>query len=163
MYTQSIQPMSRSLGALSNILKKAEDHCTAKGIKPEALLEFRLFPDMFTMIRQVQLSCDFAARGVARLSGGDIPSYPDTETSFAGLQARIAAVQSVLAGFDNAAFDAAVPAEVTLPIRGKDMTFTAQQFLSIYCLPQFYFHVTTAFNILRHNGVEIGKMDYMGA
>ena len=102
MYDQTIQPMSRSLGALSNILRKAEDHCTAKGIKPVALLEFRLFPDMLSLIRQVQLSCDFAVRGAARLSGGELPSYPDTETSFEGLQARIAAVQAALAVYDYA-------------------------------------------------------------
>ena len=153
MYDQTIQPMSRSLGALSNILRKAEDHCTAKGIKPVALLEFRLFPDMLSLIRQVQLSCDFAVRGAARLSGGELPSYPDTETSFEGLQARIAAVQAALAVYDYATFDA---------VQGKDMTYSAQQFVSTYCLPQFYFHVTTAYCILRHNGVEIGKKDYMG-
>mgnify|MGYP003674306155 FL=1 len=162
MYDPTIQPMSRSLGALSNILRKAEDHCTAKGIKPVALLEFRLFPDMLSLIRQVQLSCDFAVRGAARLSGGELPSYPDTETSFEGLQARIAAVQAALAVYDYATFDAAAPADVALPVQGKDMTFSAQQFVSTYCLPQFYFHVTTAYCILRHNGVEIGKKDYMG-
>jgi len=162
MYTYSIVPMTRSLRALAAILTKAEAHCEERGIKPEALLTFRLFPDMMAFTRQVQLTCDFAARASARLAGAEVPSFPDTETSFAELEGRITAALAALTSHDKAAFDGADSREVTLKIRGQDVTMTGQQFLSIYSLPQFYFHLTTAYNILRHNGVDLGKGDYMG-
>lgn len=153
----------RFLGALSNILTKAEAHCTAKGIKPEAILQFRLFPDMLPLVKQVQLSCDFAARAAARLAGAEPASFPDTETSFAELQGRIAAARGYIAGFPDAAFDGWAARTVTLKVGGNDMTLTGDQFLLAYSLPQFHFHMTTAYDILRHNGVELGKRDYMGA
>ena len=99
MHAHIVPPLDRSLAALSNILTKAEAHCEAKGIKPEALLTFRLFPDMFPFTRQVQLTCDFAARAAARLAGAEPKSFPDTETSFAELQARIAAARDYMASF----------------------------------------------------------------
>jgi hypothetical protein len=163
MYDQSIVPMLRTLSALSNILTKAESHAAAKGIKPEVILGLRLFPDMMDFTKQVQLSCDFAVRAAARLTGADLPSYPDFETSFEQLQTRIKAVQTVLQAYPGTAFEDAATRQITLKIRGNDVTLTGQQFLSLYSLPQFYFHVTTAYNLLRHNGVEIGKADYMGA
>jgi uncharacterized protein len=163
MYAIAIVPMTRTLGALSTILTKAEAHCEARNIKPEALLTFRLFPDMLPFTKQVQLSCDFAARAAARLAGAEIPAFPDTETTFAELQARIVAAQAYVASHDAMAFDGAADRAITLTIRGTAMQMTGQQFATLYSLPQFYFHVTTAYNILRHNGVEIGKGDYMGA
>lgn len=153
----------RFLGALSNILTKAEAHCEAKGIKPEALLQFRLYPDMFPLVKQVQLACDFAARAAARLAGQDPASFPDTETSFAELQGRIAAARGYIDGFADAAYDGWANREITLKVGGRDMTFSGEAFLLGYSLPQFHFHATTAYDILRHNGVEIGKRDYMGA
>ena len=158
-----VPPMDRTLGALSKILAKAEAHCTARNIKPEALLTFRLFPDMFPFTRQVQLVCDFAARAAARLAGDAPRSFPDTETSFAELQTRMADVRAYMAGFPAAAYDGAETRAVTIKARGQDMTMTGLAFLTLYALPQFHFHATTAYNILRHNGVELGKMDYMGA
>ena len=163
MHAMIVPPMDRSLGALANILTKAEAHCTAKNIKPEALLNFRLFPDMLPFTKQVQLACDFAARGAARLAGETPAGFPDTETSFAELQARIAAARAYMASFPASAYDGAATREITFKAGPADMTLNGAAFLISYATPQFYFHCTTAFNILRHNGVEIGKRDYMGA
>ncbi len=163
MYSQTIPPLDRTLGALANILTKAAAHCDAKAIKPEALLTFRLFPDMLPFTKQVQLSCDFAARAAARLSASDVPAFPDTETSFAELQDRIKAARAFLAAVPKAGFDGAESRSITFPAGKAEMTMPGQQFLSTFALPQLYFHVTTAYNILRHNGVEVGKRDYMGA
>jgi uncharacterized protein len=163
MHAQTVAPMDRTLGALSKLLTKAEAHCTAHNINPEALLTFRLFPDMFAFTRQVQLACDFAARAAARLAGADPQSFPDTETTFAALQSRIAAVRSYTASFPASAFDGAASRDVTIRMRGQDVTMPGQDYLSGFALPQFHFHATTAYNILRHNGVAIGKPDYMGA
>ena len=163
MHAYIIPPMDRTLGALSKILAKAEAHCAARNIKPEALLAFRLFPDMFPFTRQVQLACDFAARSASRLAGETPQSFPDTETGFAELQARIAGVRAYAAGFAVTAYDGAETREITIKARGQEMTMTGLAFLTLYALPQFHFHATTAYNILRHNGVDLGKMDYMGA
>jgi hypothetical protein len=162
MHHRSIAVYDRFLANLSAILTKAEAHCTAKGVKPEAMLTFRLFPDMFPFVRQVQLACDFAARAAARLAGEEPKSFPDTETSFAELQDRIRAARGYMAGFDPARFDGAEARQITLKMRGQEMTMTGETFLNLYSLPQFHFHLTTAYNILRHNGVELGKGDYMG-
>jgi uncharacterized protein len=163
MHPHIIPPMDRTLAALATILTKAEAHCTARAIKPEALLAFRLFPDMFPLTRQVQLACDFAARAAARLAGVDPQGFPDTETSFAELQARIAAARAYMAGFAASAYDGAETRLVTIRMRGQDVTMPGLAYLTMYSLPQFHFHATTAYNILRHNGVEIGKADYMVA
>lgn len=163
MHNRSAAVYDRFLNNLSHLLTKAEAHCTAKNIKPEALLTFRLFPDMFPFVKQVQLSCDFAARACARLAGEEPKSFPDTETTFAELQSRIAAARGYIAGFDPARFDGAEGRDITIKIRGNEVTMNGETFLNLYSLPQFYFHVTTAYNILRHNGVEVGKGDYMGA
>lgn len=151
----------RFLGSLSSILKKAEAHAEAKGIKPEALIQFRLFPDMLPFVKQVQLSCDFAARAAARLAGAEPKPFPDAETSFAELQARVAAARDYLASFADSDYAGWQDRKITLKVGGQDMTFTGEQFLMGYSLPQFHFHLTTAYAILRHNGVELGKRDYM--
>ncbi len=162
MHAHIVPPMDRTLAALSAILTKAEAHCEVKGIKPEALLDFRLYPDMFPFTRQVQLTCDFAARAAARLAGADPKGFPDTETSFAELQTRIAAARAYMASFPASAHDGAATRAVTIKMRGQDVTMPGLDYLTMYSLPQVYFHATTAFNILRHNGVEIGKRDFMG-
>lgn len=163
MYDTIVPPLDRSLGALSAVLAKAEAHVAAKNIKPEALLAYRLFPDMLPFTRQVQLACDFAARAAARMAGEVPQSFPDTETSFAELQTRIATARAYMATFPAQAYDGAAVREVTIKMRGQDVTLPGLQYLMVYSLPQFYFHATTAYNILRHNGVELGKADYMGA
>lgn len=162
MHHRSVAVYDRFLNNLSHLLDKAEQHCTAKAIKPEAMLTFRLFPDMFPFVKQVQLSCDFAARAAARLAGEEPRSFPDTETSFAELQDRIRAARGYMAGFDPARYDGAATREIRIKIRGNDVTMNGETFLNLYSLPQFFFHVATAYNILRHNGVEVGKGDYMG-
>lgn len=163
MYDTIVPPLDRSLGALSAVLAKAEAHAEAKNIRPEALLAYRLFPDMLPFTRQVQLACDFAARASARMAGEVPQSFPDTETSFAELQTRIATARAYMATFPAQAYDGAGVREVTIKMRGQDVTLAGLQYLMVYSLPQFYFHATTAYNILRHNGVELGKADYMGA
>jgi uncharacterized protein len=163
MHAHIVPPMDRTLAALSSILTKAEAQCEAKGIKPEALLTFRLFPDMFPFTRQVQLTCDFAARAAARLAGAEPQSFPDTETTFAELRARIAAAREYMASFPASAHVGAETRPVTIKMRGQDVTMPGLDYLTLYSLPQVHFHATTAYNILRHNGVEIGKRDFMGA
>jgi uncharacterized protein len=162
MYAYTVPPMDRTLGALSALLAKAEAHCVADNIQPEALLAFRLFPDMFPLTRQVQLACDFAARAAARLAGAEPRAFPDTETTFEGLQARIATTRAYMAEFHPTAFDGAATRDVTIKMRGNDVTMPGLNYLTMYSAPQFHFHATTAYNILRHNGVKIGKRDYMG-
>ena len=153
----------RSILVISKPLTKAEAHCGLKNIKPEALLTYRLFPDMLPFTKQIQLACDFAARCAARLAGEVPQSFADTETSFAELQARIAAARAYMASFPASAYDAAATRDITFKAGPQDMTLTGAAFLIGYATPQFHFHATTAYNILRHNGVEIGKRDYMGA
>jgi uncharacterized protein len=162
MYDQIIPPMDRALGALSAILTRAEAHCAGQNIKPEALLTFRLFPDMFPFTRQVQLACDFGARAAARLAGAEPQSFPDVETTFAELQARIATARAYMASFPASAYEGAETSNVTIRMRGQDVTMKGQAYLSSYSIPQFHFHATTAYAILRHNGVALGKGDYMG-
>ena len=163
MHHRSVAVYDRFLANLAAILAKAEAHCTAKGIKPEAMLTFRLFPDMLPFVRQVQLACDFAARAAARLAGEDPKAFPDNETSFAELQTRIQTARGYMASFDAARYDGAETRAITLKMRGQEVTLEGETFLNLYSLPQFHFHLTTAYNILRHNGVELGKGDYMGA
>ena len=161
MLNRPTSAYDRFLGSLASLLKKAEAHAEAKSIKPEALIQFRLYPDMLPFVKQVQLSCDFAARAAARLAGAEPKSFPDTETSFAELQARIVAAREYLASFADADYAGWQERQITLKVAGHDMTFGGEQFLLGYSLPQFHFHLTTAYAILRHNGVEIGKRDYM--
>ena len=163
MHALIVPPMDRTLGALANILTIADAHCTAKNIKPEALLNFRLFPDMLPFTKQVQLACDFAARCAARMAGEVPQTFADTETSFAELQARIAAARAYMASFPVSAYDDAATRQITFKAGQTDMTLSGAGFLIGYATPQFHFHCVTAYNILRHNGVEIGKRDYMGA
>ena len=163
MHDYVIPPLMRGLSALSGLLTKAEAHCTEHKIHPEAILNFRLYPDMFSFTRQVQLTCDFAARVPPRLCGDDLPSFPDTEVGFAELQERVAKVKSHVASFPADRLAGTESAEIVIKLRAGDMTLTGLHFATLYAMPQFYFHLTTAYDILRHNGVPLGKRDYMGA
>ncbi len=162
MHARSIPIFTNFLTALDGVLAKAEAHCEANAIKPGALLDFRLFPDMLNFTRQVQLACDFAARGCDRLSNRDLRSFEDTETSFAELRARIAAVKGHIGTISPEAFDGAETRTITLKLRTTEMSMSGEMFLEGYAKPQFFFHLTTAYNILRHNGVALGKRDFMG-
>ena len=163
LYTASIPVMQQMLRALSEVLKKAEDHAAQRNIDPNALLQARLFPDMFPLVRQVQIASDFSKGIASRLAGAEVPSWPDTETSFADLQALIAKALAHLESFPAAQFDLSESRDIVLrPGTPKEKKLTASAYLLHYGLPQFFFHVTTAYAILRHNGVEVGKRDYMG-
>ncbi len=162
MFDTSIPYLTHYLKALSTILKKAEAHCEGKKIDPNVLLNFRLFPDMLAFMRQVQIACDFAKGCGARLAGAAVPSYADDEKSFADLQARIAKTVEFIGGFTKEQLAGAASRTVTIKVGGQDRTMTGEEYLSGFVLPNFYFHITTAYNILRHNGVELGKGDFMG-
>ena len=162
MFESSIAPLSHSLKSLSAILKKAEAHCEAGKIDPNALLSARLFPNMFPLIRQVQVACDHAKGCGARLAGIPVPSFPDEEKTFAELQARIAKTLDFIGSLKREQFAGAATRTVTIKIGGKDTEMTGAAYLSSAVLPNFYFHMTTAYNILRHNGVELGKGDFLG-
>lgn len=163
IYEASVPVAIHGLKALAALLQKAEAHCTAKNIKPDALLQFRLFPDMFPLAQQVQLTSDFGKGMGARLSGSTNPSFADEEKTFEELQARIAKTIDFLQSLDSKLFDEAATRMVTMRIsRTEEKTVTGAEYLSRAALPNFYFHLATAYNILRHNGVDVGKGDYMG-
>jgi hypothetical protein len=151
------------LQSLSNILDKAAAHARANGIEPAELIEARLAPDMFALARQVQIATDHAKGAVARLSGREVPKYEDTETTFDQLKARIAKTIVFVESIPPTAMDGTEEREVTLTIAGKPRSFKGQQYLLHFALPNFYFHVTTAYDILRHKGVELGKRDFIAA
>ena len=160
----AVPVFTQMLGGLKDVLAKAEAHADARKIEPAALLQARLFPDMFSLIRQVQIACDFASGVCARLAGVDVPSYDATEQSFADLQARIGTTLAFIGGLSDAQFEGAAGRTIIIrPGTPKERHFTGQDYLLHYGLPQFFFHVTTAYGLLRHNGVEVGKKDYMGA
>ena len=164
MYVASVPVFKQLLGGLSGVLTKAAEHAAARKIDPPALLQARLFPDMFPLLRQVQIATDFARSVAARLAGVEAPSAPDTEQSFDELQQRIASTLAFLDSLDAAAFEGSETREIVLrPGTPKERTLSGQAYLLSYGLPQFFFHVTTAYALLRHSGVEIGKRDYMGA
>lgn len=162
MHDQSVAVFDHMLGTLSGILRKAEAHCEARKIDPAALLSFRLFPDMFNLTKQIQLVSDFAKAPAARLAGVDNPPMADTETSFAELQDRIAKTRAFLATITPDMLKGAETRVVTFRQRGEDRQLPGQTYLSGVALPHFFFHLTTAYNILRHNGVELGKADFIG-
>jgi len=164
LHQASVPVFKQMLGGLADVLSKAEAHATARNIDPQVFLQSRLFPDMFALLRQVQIACDFAKGVSARLAGAEVPSVADEEKSFAELQARIQATLAFIDGLPAEAFAEAASREVVLrPGTPKERRFAGQAYLLSYGLPQFFFHVTTAYAILRHNGVELGKKDYMGA
>lgn len=163
IYTSSVPVIKQMLGGLKDVLNKAEAHATDKKIDPNALLQARLYPDMFPMLRQVQVATDFANSIAARLAGVEIPKLIDNDQTFADLQARIAKVLGSLDALEPGKFDDAATRDIVLQAgTPKERRLTGQNYLLHYGLPHFYFHVTTAYAILRHNGVEVGKRDYLG-
>ena len=162
MYQASAPRFANILRNLSAILEKAEAHCAAKKIEPTALTSYRLFPDMFPLTRQVQIACDTAKGATARLAGVDIPKHEDTEQTFAELKARIAKTIDFVESLSAAKIDGSDEKEIVLQMRSGERRFKGMQYLLGHAYPNFYFHVTTAYNILRHNGVEVGKADFIG-
>jgi uncharacterized protein len=163
MYEASVPAFLQMLGALSGILDKAAAHAAARKIDPAVLLDARLYPDMLPMKRQVQIAADFAKGTAGRLAGVELPKYEDTEASFEELKTRIEKTVAFVRSLDRRAIDGTEEKEITLTVGGQPRTFKGQPYLVNFALPNFYFHVTTAYAILRHNGVEIGKRDFMGA
>ena len=151
------------LNSLTGLLSKAEAHCEAKKIAPEVLLGSRLYPDMLPLSKQVQLVSDFAAKGCARLTHTEVPAMPDTEKTFGELKQRLAKTIDYVKSFQPAQFEGGDSKDVTFPAGpDRSITLKGQQFLNAFSFPNFYFHAATAHGILRHNGVEIGKRDFLG-
>ena len=164
LYDASVPVFKQMLNALSDVLNKAEAHATAKNIDPNVFLQARLYPDMFPLVRQVQIAVDFAKGVSSRLAELEVPKYDDTETTFAELQALISKVLAYIGEIKPEQINGQEGIEiVTRPGTPKEKRFTGQAYLLSYGLPQFFFHVTTTYALLRHNGVEVGKRDYMGA
>ncbi len=163
MYNSSIPVLQRYLSNYANILKKAEAHVEEKKLDESALCSFRLFPDMLPFRLQVIIACDMAKGCGARLSGVEAPKFEDTETTFAELQERIAKTQAFLATLSVEQIDGTEEKAISLKAGPTELNFSGAVYLNQFVLPNFYFHIATGYNILRHNGVVLGKMDFMGA
>jgi uncharacterized protein len=162
MHQASAPRFANTLRNLSAILDKGQAHCEAKKIDPAVMAGMRLVADMFPLSRQVQIACDTAKGAVARLAGVDIPKHEDTEQTLAELKQRIAKTIDFVLSVNPEKIDGSEERAVTLRLGGKDVTYTGLQYLLGHAYPNFYFHVTTAYDILRANGVDIGKRDYIG-
>jgi uncharacterized protein len=163
MYDATVPVFLRVLANLAVILEKGAAHAEARKIDPAVLVQARLFPDMFPLARQVQIASDSAKYGAARLAAAEAPVFEDNETTFAELIARVRRTREYVETLPRAAFEGAEDRTVTWQARGKSRSMQGMPYLLNNVLPNLYFHVTTAYNILRHNGVELGKMDYLGA
>lgn len=162
IHAASVPVFTQMLGSLDALLATAGEHATSRNIEPTALLQARLFPDMFALSRQVQIACDFARGVSARLAGVEVPSHPDTQQGFDELRTLVLASLSFIGSLPAESFDGS--REIVLrPGTPKERRMVGDAYLLHYGLPQFFFHVTTAYALLRHNGVAVGKRDYMGA
>jgi hypothetical protein len=162
MYQASVPRFGNTLRNLSAMLDKAQAHCEAKKIDPAVLATARLFPDMFALARQVQIACDTAKGAVARLAGVEVPKHEDTEQTFAELKARIAKTLQLVESFKPAQLDGTEDKAIEIKLGKREVTWLGLQYLLGFALPNFYFHAATAYGILRHNGVELGKSDFIG-
>lgn len=163
MYQASVPVLIRALGNLRAILEKGAAHAEARKIDPTALIGSRLYPDMFALARQVQLASDMAKSCVSRLAGAEPPKWEDKESTFPDLLARIDKTVAHVKSFKPEQIDGSEEKAVTLQTPRGPLNFKGMQYLLFFLLPNLFFHVTTAYNILRHNGVELGKADYLGA
>jgi hypothetical protein len=162
MYQASVPLFKTLLGSLSSNLDKGAAFCAAKNVDPSVLVNSRLAPDMFPLSRQVMIATDQAKGGVARLAGVEVPTYADDETTIDQLKARIAKTLAFIDSVKPAQIDGSENKQITLKMRSGDVTYTGQRYLIGSVIPNFTFHCTTAYNILRHNGVEVGKRDFLG-
>ena len=162
MYQASVPAFLAMLKALTAILDKAEAYAADRNIDPEVLLNWRLTPDMFPLVRQIQIAADFAKGTTARLAGAEVPKYTDDEKSFAEIKARIAKTVKFVERFSAKDIDGSEDRAITLPVGGQEMLFKGEAYLVRFALPNFYFHATTAYAILRRCGVDIGKHDFLG-
>ena len=163
MHSASVPVFVRLLGNLLNWLDKAEAHAVAKKFDAGVYLGTRLAPDMLPFTKQIQIACDGAKFGVARLAGVEAPKFDDTETSIDELRERIRKTISFVQSVSAAQIDGTEDKDVVIPRRDGSMTLKGEAYLTTFAMPNFYFHITTAYALLRHNGVELGKMDFLGA
>lgn len=162
MYTMSIESFLPMLAAMTTLLDKALAHATAKKFEPGVLVNARLAPDMFPLSRQIQIACDAAKIGSARLAGQEAPRFEDTETTIEELRARVQRTIEYLKTIPASAFDGAEDRDIKIPVRERTLEMKGLPYLRTWALPNFYFHVVTTYAILRHNGVQIGKPDFLG-
>ena len=162
MYQASAPRFANTLKNLSAILDKAQAHCEAKKIDPQVLTGARLYPDMFALARQVQVACDTAKGAMARPAGVEIPKYEDSEKTFEELKARIAKTVAFIETFKPAQIDGTDDKDLVIKLGTREMQWKGMQYLLGFALPNFYFHAATAYDILRHNGVEVVKRDFIG-
>ena len=162
MYQASVPVFIRLVAALSSMLDKTAAHAETKKIDPAAFLGARLYPDMFPLVRQVQIAADFAKNCSGRLAGVALPKFPDTEASFEELKERLDKTLAFLKGLKPAQFEDTADKEFMIPIGKNEVKFTGQSYLLSSAMPNFYFHLTTAYAILRHNGIDVGKRDFLG-
>ena len=163
MYNFSVPPLVKSLTNLAAILKKGEAHADAKTIEHAILLNARLFPDMYPLTRQVQIATDMAKGAAARLAGLEVPKYDDDETTFAQLQARITKTLAFIQSVSPEQLAGSETKQISIMVRKAELKFSGENYLLKWVLPNVHFHVATTYNILRHNGVELGKPDFLGA
>ena len=163
MHQASVPALLQILGSLSAVIDKAAAHCEARKIDPATLIGYRLAPDMFAFARQIQVATDNAKGIAARLAGVEIPKLADDETTFDELKARLAKVSEFIGALPAAQFEGAETREITLKLGGQEVHFTGANYLFGFGLPNFYFHASTAYDILRHAGVPVGKRDFLGA
>ena len=162
MYQASVPVFSKYLSAMKAVLGKAEAQAATMKVEPAVLLQARLYPNMFTLTRQLQIAADFAKSATARISGKEPPSFPDTETTFAELIARIDRTLAFVQAVPASALDGQEERTVEIKVGGQPLTFKALPYLLNFVLPNFFFHLTTAYAILRHNGIDLGKRDFTG-
>lgn len=163
MYQASVPVFIQGLTGLGGVIDKAAAHAAERKIDPAALLQARLYPDMFPFARQVQIATDFAKGGAARLAGVEFPAYEDSETSFEELKARVDKTIAFIRTLDAAQIDGSEERDISLVRRGETSIVKGQTYLLEQAMPNFYFHITTAYAIQRHNGVEVGKRVFLGA
>ena len=162
-YDATVPAFAQILSSLTGLLNKAEAHCKAKNIQPEVILNARLYPDMLPFVKQIQLACDFAGKSSARLAHVDVPTTPDTEKSFEELQQRLSKTIAYLQTFNPAQFEGSDSKDVTFPAGpNTSLTLKGQEYVNRVAFPNFFFHAAIAHGILRHNGVEVGKRDFLG-
>lgn len=162
IYDEVVTTFAHSLRSLSGLLDKARTHAMAQGYDVDVLVQTRLFPDMFAFARQIQLATDFAKGAAARLAGVDIPQWDNSETTMAELQARVGRCVDFIESLPPERFEGAAERAIELNVLVGKLHFTGARFLMHWAIPNFYFHCTTAYNLLRHNGVPVGKLDYLG-
>lgn len=163
VYHQTVSAMSRMLLNLDAIVSRAEKYAEQKKIDPEVLIQGRLYPDMLPFVSQIRIATDTAKGAASRLSGSEMPKWADDEATFEDIHARIRKALNYLAGFKPEQFEGSETRDIELKLPNRTLQFTGHDYVLGFVIPNFYFHVTTAYNILRHNGLEIGKLDFMGA